>query len=266
MISWSLYKRGLRRSSNTWLVFTAVLTMYIVIIVLMFEPGLRDALDEFVKTMPELMAMFGMTYIADELIYYLSSYLYGFLMLVFPMVYSILISNRLIARLVDSGSMVYLLAAPVSRVTVAFTQMKVLATGLIAMVLYSTVLGIIVSHLAFPGLLDIKGYWLINLGVLALQLLIGGFCFLASCIFNDSRRAVSVGAGVPSFMFILTMLSNAGERYAGVKFLSVFTLYQPDGIIQGERMALWNILILFVLAVFMFYLAILIFRKKDLHI
>jgi len=54
------------------------------------------------------------------------AYLYGLIMLVFPMLFCILSSNELIPRHVDRGSMKYLLSDMKKRETVAFTKMKVM--------------------------------------------------------------------------------------------------------------------------------------------
>lgn len=266
MINWALYKRGLQGSWKILLIFAAVLTMYFTIIISMFDPALGSALDEFAKAMPELMAIVGMVPASGELVSFLSAYLYGFLMLVIPMIFSIIIANKLISRHVESGSMTYLVAAPVKRTTVSFTQVKVLLTGLFALVLYATVLGIVVCELSFPGELAIGKFLLLNAGLLCLQLFIGGICFFSSCLFNDSKNAVGVGAGIPLLGFVIQMMANAGKELENIKYATFFTLFNSDEIIAGEASAYWGMAILFVGAIALFSAAITVFSKKDLHI
>ncbi|HHT86805.1 MAG TPA: ABC transporter permease [Clostridiales bacterium] len=266
MINFTLYKRGMQGSWKTLLIFAAVLAMYFAIIISMFNPEIGSALEEFAKAMPELMAMVGMTPASAELISFMSAYLYGFIMLVFPMIFSIIIANKLIASHVDKGSMTYLVAAPVKRSTVVFTQMKVLCTGLFALVLFATVLGIVVCEISFPGELDIVRFALLNAGVLCLQLFISGICFLASCVFNESKYAVSAGAGIPALAFIIQMLANAGQDLEKFKYATFFTLFNPDGIIAGEASAYLGMAILLVGAIALFALSIIVFSRKDLHI
>ncbi len=266
MINWTLYKRGIQGSWKMLLIFAAVITMYFTVIISMFDPALGSALNEFAKVMPELMAIVGMTPASAELISFLEAYLYGFIMLVFPMLFSILSANKLIVRHIDRGSMTYLLSAPVKRETVAFTQMKVMTTGLFVLVLYATLLGIVNCEISFPGELDIRKFILLNMGVLCLQLFIGGICFLCSCIFNDSKYAVGVGAGIPVLGFIIQMMANAGKELENAKYATFFTLFDSEGIIAGEPGAIWGILALFIGAIILFSAAIIIFSKKDLHI
>jgi len=266
MINWTLYKRGVQGSLRMLIIFAAVITMYFTVIISMFDPALGSALDEFAKAMPELMAMVGMNPASAELVSFLEAYLYGFIMLVFPMIFSMLSANKLIARHVDRGSMTYLLAAPVKRQTVVFTQMKVMGTGIFVLVLYATLLGIVNCEISFPGELDIGKFILLNAGVLCLHLFIGGICFLCSCIFNDSKYAVGVGAGIPALGFILQMMANAGKELENVKYATFFTLFDSDGIIAGEPGGVWGMLALFAGAIVLFSSAIVIFSKKDLHI
>lgn len=266
MINWTLYKRGMQGIWKMLLIFAAVITMYFTIIISMFDPALGSALNEFAKAMPELMAIVGMNPASAELASFLEAYLYGFIMLVFPMLYCILSASMLIVRHIDQGSMTYLLSAPVKRETVAFTQMKVMVTGLFALIFYATVLGIVDCEISFPGELDIGKFILLNVGALCLHLFIGGICFLCSCIFNDSKYALGVGAGIPALGFIIQMMANAGKELENAKYATFFTLFDSDGIIAGEQGAYWGMFALFVGAIVLFSTAIVVFSKKDLHI
>ena len=263
MINFTLYKRGMRENRTMLLVFASVLALYFIIIMPMFDPELGSMLDEFSKAMPEMMALFGMNPSASTMLGFLSAYLYGFLMPVFPMVFTILCANRLIARLADRGSLAYLLAAPVRRKTIAFTQMKVLASCILALTAFSTAVGVVTAELSFPGLLDIPGFLLLNTGTLCLQLFIGGICFLCSCAFNDAKYSLSFGAGIPSISYLIQMLANTGLDKA--KYLSFFSLFNPDAIISGENAAMLGPLALFSGAVVLYAAAIIVFVKKDLH-
>ncbi len=266
MINWTLYKRGIGGSWKMLLIFAAVITMYFTVIISMFDPAFGSALNELAKAMPELMAIVGMNPASAELVSFLEAYLYGFIMLIFPMLFCILSANKLIVRHVDRGSMTYLLSAPVKRETVAFTQMQVMVTGLFALVFYSTLLGVVNCEISFPGKLDIGKFILLNIGTLCLQLFIGGICFLSSCVFNDSKYAVGVGAGIPALGFIIQMMANAGKELENAKYATFFTLFDSDGIIAGKSGAFLGISILFIGAIVLFSTAIVVFSKKDLHI
>ena len=55
----------------------------------------------------------------------------------------------MIAKYVEKGSMASLIAAPVKRSTIVFTQMMVLVSGVFLLIVYSTILEIVVSQSSF---------------------------------------------------------------------------------------------------------------------
>ena len=203
-------------------IFTGILTMYISMIISMYDPAVEDALKQLEELMPERMSALGMTGAAGSLIEFMSSYLYGMILLVFPMVYSIIRANALIAKYVDRGSMASLLAAPVKRTTVIITQIAVLITSMIFLIGYCTILEMVVAEYLFPGELEIRVLLRVNLGLFLLQLFILAFCFLCSCIFQDTKYSIAVGAGIPVFMYILQMLANMGGKLEKIKYLTFF--------------------------------------------
>ena len=104
MISMALYRREMKGSAKLLVIFGAVITMYVSIIIGMYDPEMMKMLDGFAEAMPELMAAVGMNANAGDLLGFMVSYLYGFILLVFPMLFCILRGNALIAKYVDKGS------------------------------------------------------------------------------------------------------------------------------------------------------------------
>lgn len=265
-MNWTLYRDGMKRSWKPLVIFAGVLTMYVTVIITMFDPNIGSALKEIENLMPELMAMVGMTTEDSTLVGFLAGYLYGFVMLVFPMVYTIIVANGLVAKRVDTGAMACLLAAPVSRRRIVFTQAKVLGTGVVAIVAFATAVAMATCQVCFPGQLDVKAFLLMNLGVFALQLCISGICFLASCIFNEAKYSLAFGAGIPALAYILQMVANAGEKLEATKYATFFTLFDPKGILAGEAWAFWGMGILGAAAVVLYVAAGAVFVKKDIPV
>ena len=144
-----LFRRSARSLWKTWVVFAAVLSLYVSMITAMFDPKLNATLDEIVTAMPQLMNMVGMQAGSSSLGGFLINYLYGFLLLLLPLVFSILAANRLVARWVDTGSMAYLLASPNTRARVARTQALVLIAGGTLLTAYCTALAVGCAVLGF---------------------------------------------------------------------------------------------------------------------
>lgn len=266
MINLPLYKREMKGSIKLFVIFASVITLYVSIIIGMYDPEQMALLDGIVETMPEIMAAVGMKAGAASLSGFMISYLYGFILLIFPIVFCILRGNGLISKYIDRGSMVSLVAAPVKRSTVAFTQMAVLVSGILFLVIYSTVLQLVCSEISVPGELDVSELFVLNFGLLCLHLFIGGICFLASCVFSDTRYSIGFGAGIPTLMYVLQMLSNVGGNADKARYLTFFTFFNPDGIVAREGSALAGIGTLFAGSILLYVIGIMVFTKKDLHI
>ena len=81
-----------------------------------------------------------MTGIATSLIEFIKIYLYGFLMLIFPMIFIIIITNMTIMKYVDSGSMANLLSTNNSRRKIILTQAFSIILGVIVLITIMTVI------------------------------------------------------------------------------------------------------------------------------
>lgn len=266
MLNWTLYRREMKKSILPLVIFAAILTMYVSVIVSMYDSDTANALKQFELAMPEIMSAVGMSGDATTLMGFMSSYLYGIILLVFPMVYTIIRAHGLVAEYVDDHSMTALVAAPVKRSTIAFTQMKVLCTGIFVLMVYVTVIQLAVAGASVPDELEIGTLLLMNVGLLCLQLFIGGICFFASCAFSDARYSLAVGAGVPAVMYIFQMMANMGGDAEVFRYATFFTLYNADDILAGEPSAAFGCAALFVGAMALYAAAIAVFSKRDLHI
>lgn len=266
MINKALYLKEMKGSLKILLIFAAIITMYVSIIINMYDPEMMKTLDSFYEVMPEIMASVGMKAGATSLIGFMISYLYGFILLVFPMVFCILRGNALISKYVDKGAMVSFLAAPIKRKTIAFTQSMILISGTILLILYTTILEIVIAEINFPHEFILTELLKLNASLLCLHLFISGICFLATCLFSDTKYSIAFGAGVPALMYVLQMLSNAGEKTEAIKYFTFFTLFDANGIVFGKKNAIIGMLILLFGAILLYTIAVTVFCKKDLHI
>lgn len=264
MISMPLLKKEVKSNYKLFIIFAAVLAMYISVIIPMFDPKIGNALAEFEKAMPEIMAAFGMSNPGTTLIEFINTYLFGFLFMVFPMIFEIIIANKLIAKYVDSGSMAYLLATPNKRGKIAITQAVFMLLSVGALILFITLVGVISSEAYFPGDLDIKKYILMNVGLYCLHIAIGGLGFFASCISNDIKLSYSISAGIPIGFFIIQLLANMGGKLENFKYFTIFTLLDTNKLINGESTGVWMFLALLAIGIVLYIAGILRFNKKDL--
>lgn len=264
MINAALFKKEVKSSWKLFSVIALLLAMYIVIIITMYDSSIQETLDRFVVLMPKLMESVGMKAGGEGLLAYLSSYLYGFILILFPLVFSTLTANRLIARYADNGSLAQLLAAPVTRGAVARTQIAVQVSGIVLIILYITLLEIGTAAWSFPGALDRAGLFRLNGGLLALHLFIGAFSFFFSCLFSDQKQSLAFGLGIPTIMYVMKMLDNVGVGWT--KYLTVLSLYRPEGLLGGDKTATWFSGILAAGAIVLYMLAYAVFQRKDFSV
>lgn len=266
MINGTLFKREMKSGLKLWLIFAAVITLYVICIIGFYDAETMKMLDGLTRAMPEIMAAVGMKAGATSLLGFMISYLYGFILLVFPMIFSILRSTGLLARYAERGSLTYLAAAPVKRSVIAFTQMGVLTVSLFLLVLYTTAVEFLTAQLLFPGECSLTELLTLNAGLLCLHLFIGAVCFGASCLFSDTRKCAVFGAGIPTLMYLFQMIANVSDKAEKIKYLSAFTLFDANGLIAGKTNALLCSVILLVGAVILYAGGISVFCRRDLHL
>ena len=120
-----------------------------------------------------------------------------------------------------------------------------------------------ISNTVFPGELDVKAFLLLNLGALLLYYAITGIGFLASCLFNDTKYSLMVGAGLTVAFLVIQMISDVGEETRFLKYFTMFTLFDPDKIITGEGFIL-QFAALVIIAAVLYVLGYNVFNKRDL--
>ena len=265
MFSLTLFKREMKANNKLLVIFMYILTLYIVMMVYMFNPESGTGWDDIIKLMPGIMKAAGFTAAGNTLIGALATGLYGMIVLMVPVVFSIILGNKLVAGYVDRGSMAYLLATPNKRVKIALTQALCMWVSIGILITYVTVAIIISSAIMHPGMLDIGKLVLMNVVIYFLHIAIGGICFFASCISNDTKRSFAIGAGIPVTFFLIQMLANLGDKLENLKYLTIFTLFNTSDIIAGKSVV-FPILILVAVAIVLYGIGIYIFSKRDLPI
>ena len=262
----ALYKQRIKNDWRTLAVFGSVVSMYVSIMVFMYDPEFSKALDEFSRIFPQMMAAFGMSSVATDLTGFLASYLYGFILLIFPMVYIIITANSLMVRHVDRGSMAYLLASPNKRTRIAFTQAMSLISGIFILVAYAALLAVGVSAAVFPGEMDVVNYLVMNAGVFCLHFFIGGLCFFASCVSNDTGKSTLRGGGTAIVSYLFQSLANAGDKFENLKYATFFTLFDAEALLEGSVNGYIMAGSLLAGGVVLFAVAIISFGRRDLHV
>ena len=259
-----LLKIEIKLGYKLLLLFMGILTLYASIITAMYDPQLGAGINALAESMPEFFAVFGMQNPGVTLLDFLINYLYGFILILIPLIYGIIMCHRLAARYVDRGSMAYLLNSHYSRGQILGTQIFVLLSGLLILGAYGVVLLLLCSHFLFPGELAVPEFLVLNLGLLSLEIFLASFCFLFASLFNEIKYSIGLGAGISALFFLIQMLSQVSEEARFLKYFTPLTLFSPEQLIQYEAPALLRVILLLALAAIFFTAAWAGFKKRDL--
>ncbi len=265
MISLPLLKANIRSQYLIFLIFAALLGLYLSIIAGMFNPESMAAFDAMLATLPkEIVNTMHFSIHETSLIGFLAGYFYGFLIQLILLIYTAITANHVIAGYVDSGSMAFLLSTPNPRWKIALTQAVYLAGSTALLIIITMLVGIAVSQAMFPGALDIGRFSLLNLGASLLFFALSAIGFFASCLFNETRLSLALGAGLPVFFLLLKLISGVSADLAPIGWASLMSLFDPAAIIARPASALPSFLALLLIGFVLYAAGIVVFSKKDL--
>ncbi len=222
-----------KSTSPIWIAFTALITLQMVLITAVFKG-------------------------------FAQSSAYSAVAMLFPMVYVIIIGNKLIAEKVDKCTMSGYLTSNISRVQIALTSALFLIVSLIAMWTLVTAISLLAGVIAGREL-AIGTILTLNSGALVYQIAIGGICFCASCLFNTSKGSLAVGGGIAIIFYLLDTMGGFVDSLDFFKYMTIASLYNPFAIYAGES-CWWQYLTLTGIGLSFMGIGVIVFHKKDLPI
>ncbi len=232
-----LLKKNLTDAVKLGSVILALLAMYTAVIIYMYDPALASLLEEYQEMMPQLMDAVGMSGDTASLIGFIHTYLYGFLMLVLPLVFTVLKIQQLLVKPMDEGGILYLVTMPRSRVRVALTQLFSVIISLGVLIALSVCIGAACSEIMFPGELDMALYLKLNGALLLFHWMAASLLFLASCAARGIRMYYLLGPGLLAFFFLANMLANMGGSLEGFRYVTIFSLFPDSAVLEGRTAA-----------------------------
>jgi ABC-2 type transport system permease protein len=262
-----LFKYNIKSNLGIFVFITAMLLLYTTISVGMFNPDNAESLEAMFNMLPEgMIKAFGFEGIGTELTQYLASYLYGFIYLLFPAIFTITASNKLIAKHVDSGSMTYLLTTPNKRIKIATTQALYLIIATFVIMAINVSVALIMSGLMFPGLLNITKYLGLNLVTFMVLYTVASIGFFFSCLFNDTRNSLAFGAGIPIVFIVLKMVAGISEDISFLKYFTLYSVVDVDKIMNDGSYVLLSSLALFLVGSLIYAGSVILFNKRSLSL
>lgn len=191
----------------------------------------------------------------------------------------VILANSLIASQVDRGSMAYVLSTPTKRSAVAITQMVFMLVVPLIMIgiVCATRIGtsfLFYDEVNVPGMLALFG------GMYILVEAVCALCYMGSCLFSQSKKAMAFGGGLAVWFFLASMIGLFGSENMvntgmGVEELSIFNKLTLVGLYDVDALAtvgtgnvdtafVWKILVLVAVAIACYTIGAVRFSKKDL--
>lgn len=265
----TLYKRMLGIKLKGFLNYAIGSAFYILFMLWVYPSlaGNTKQLDEMIQALPEgLASAFGFSGGFGSVDSFISGEFYGLILLILLGVFVVQTANSLLAKLVDQGSMAYLLAVPTTRAKVIWAQAAIMTTGLLLIQAITTAAGfagyawLIGSDYAF----DTAAFCRINLMAFLLFFAMGGLAFLISAVCNDEKRATGISGVLVFVFYTLDLLGKIASKLDWMRSLTPFSLYRPSEIAAGQTGVLVPALVLAAIGIVCFSAAAVLFGRRDL--
>lgn len=191
----------------------------------------------------QTMSQIDINSVMNDLVYKIAGVL-------LPMIYVMIVCNKLIAAQVSDGSMAYVLSTPTNRKTVVRTQYIFMVSSLFAMYIVITTgafisgaIGNAITH-NVPFATFALRTCMYCFGSFIAMFALTGICFGASAWFNKSNQSVAVGGGACVLCFICCILGLFGNKVfvsvgIGVEAMNVFNFLTLYTLIDTESMNLF---------------------------
>jgi ABC-2 type transport system permease protein len=262
-----LFRLNVKKHASVVLGVTALLLMYTSIAAWMYDPESADAINNLLGILPDtLVRALGFDGLGTNLTEYLANYLYGFIYIMFPMLFVLFVVSQLIGRHIDGGSMVYLLASPHQRKKIAWTQIGFFYSGLLFLYAVNVLVAIGISEVLFPGSLDIAAYGLLNALSFAVISLLASITFLLTIIEIDYTKGVSIAVSLSVYFFFSNMAYKLSEQIEFLQYTTLFRLVDIEQALDMSAFAWWSLGVTSATTIGILMLSVKIFEQRNLII
>lgn len=234
-------------------------------LIMLYYPTVREggaAIQDYLKQFPEsLIRAFGIADITS-----LPGFLGAeFLNVIWPIIVAILVimsGAALVAQEVERGTAEYWLSVPASRASLLTSKLTALFGAMLVLVVVT-----LLTLVAGAALVDesIAPRNLLALGVTlaAFCVAVGGYAALFSAFASERAKPAGIAAGLTLGFYLLWVLSGLSEGWRWLRYLSIFTAYQPQQALQSGSVPLEGTLILLLIGLACAAGSVVVFRRRD---
>jgi ABC-2 type transport system permease protein len=179
--------------------------------------------------------------------------------------YTIFFAASLVAGEIEDKTIDLLLANPVSRTRVLLEKFAALA-GMIFLVNIVLLVGVLAGAQYIQE--DMNVTWLVYTHILLMPFLlaVGSYATLLSVVFDDARKAFSIGFGILMGSFMVDSISLMSETYAVIGKVTLFHYFDPGKVLIFHEIDWGAQVTLLTVAVILLGVAVVWFKKRDISV
>ncbi len=253
--------------------FTLMYAISIILILLAYMllfPSVSQgsAYGDLLKAMPQdMLEAIGMVGDITNLNDYLNMNFYNSIYIYILAAFVIVLSSKLVSKPLDDTSLVYYINSPVSRVKYMLTNIGIIMT-LMVLIFLSSILGVAIGKIFLDSSTTVDWNYLFatNLVLTVIFIFFSSVSLLICALVNTNSEALVYATTFILGEYVIDMLCKVSEKVEKMKYLTVFTIYDVEGIELGEEWIIVSTLVLLAISALIFVLATVIFKKRDLHI
>jgi len=258
-MSFPLLKVFTKNTWKLWLLFTGILLMYMIVLIFSF-----DQLVEMMNMAGDNPEILGITFPMSSRFDLLAGMYFDMLIFMFPMIFYIILANRLVSKAVDDNSMASYLSSSMSRRQYTVTAAFFLIISLVAM--FFVVFAVGGAMLVIYESVNWLNWTNMVLTTLTCTLMIAGICFFFSTVMAANRTGQTLMIGIPVLFFLFMWLGEM-PSLDFLHYLTPFGFVDSLAIAHGLENLWWLINLAFIaIATALFVASVLIFDKKQLSV
>jgi ABC-2 type transport system permease protein len=266
---WTMTRKALWDLRWTTFWYALGLACYILLLAA-FYPTSRDLgvqLEELLRNYPEaLLRAFGIDSAAGTLTTFsgfMHSQVFGLIWPVVAAIFVIMSGAATVAQEIERGTAELWLAVPASRPVLLVGKLAALLVDLLIVVAVS-VLTLLVSAWVVDAEFSLAAT--LQLGIVLADFLIAvaGLSVLFSSLSSERGKAAAMTAAVVLTMYLAWVIAGLSERFSWLRYMSIFTAYQPRQALEGSGVSWAGLLALMAIGAGGALASLLLFRQRDI--
>lgn len=260
--------RALLKDNLGWILGYSLGTSLYVFMIAALYPSIAETglIDAKIESLPkELLDIFQYdpATMMDSVLNILSGNYYGLIFQIVALLFALTAASRMLARPIDSGELMLYLSAPISRQTYVLAAVQLFVTAAVLIAGFNG-LFLVLADLLFNLDLNYAHVGALLVNSLALLLSLGAIALFLATLFNESRKSYTLGAALFGLMVVAVIIGGLSSDLEWVKGLSLFTLFNANGILKDGTDWMWHSAVLFGIALLIVVLSLVTFKRRDL--